>query len=366
MRNDEKKIFIDFHDKKEISNYKSSRIYRSLYSEQKKDDILSLKMGRDLLKKSLNFDKINRYNHTVSQSQIVNINTNSNIEDLQQITINSIFKNDFNKSNIKEVKNIINKPKFRKEFLGLSKELSKVTIPQLKETRLFSEANQQDVKSIFINNDKTTILKNSSQFQRKTLDKFYCPFCEHCNKISDETLESYIFSLNETQTIFTKLADHIVNSGLISKKNIDFFNPQSTFNHDQIESYLNYSYNIKNEDLLATSKKQITDIETIMNNLPKAITNNRLTYQIISYYLNSLLEEKIDINIIASDEILSKVKESYISKGIAFGEVNSKLVFDKEIQENFDEKTIKTLNNLYHSIFFHKIRKISRYISEKR
>ena len=99
-----------------------------------------------------------------------------------------------------------------------------------------------------------------------------------------------------------------------------------------------------------------------MNNLPKAITNNRLTYQIISYYLNSLLEEKIDINIIASDEILSKVKESYISKGIAFGEVNSKLVFDKEIQENFDEKTIKTLNNLYHSIFFHKI----RYISEKR
>ena len=111
-------------DFKEISNYKSSRIYRSLYSEQKKDDILSLKMGRDLLKKSLNFDKINRYNHTVSQSQIVNINTNSNIEDLQQITINSIFKNDFNKSNIKEVKNIINKPKFRKEFLGLSKEKS--------------------------------------------------------------------------------------------------------------------------------------------------------------------------------------------------------------------------------------------------
>jgi hypothetical protein len=230
-----------------------------------------------------------------------------------------------------------------------------VTLPQFSEKKLLTDFNQPELKNKFVPSldSKTPSIKQIQTFQRRTLNQFYCPFCEHCNKISDETLDSYMLSLNETKNILNKLVEFIVNSGLLSKGNFDFFDSYQNYNQDQNDNRIIQQPNSSRsrDDTLAASKKQVKDIESILNNIPKTISNNRLTYQIISFFLNSLVEEKVNINFIADDEILDKLKFSLIAKGLAFGESNNILLFDKELQDNFDEKSIQIIKNLFKSEF---------------
>lgn len=159
-----------------------------------------------------------------------------------------------------------------------------------------------------------------------------------------------MLSLNESKNILNKLVEYIVNSGLLSKGNFDFFDSYQNYNQDQIDNkIIQPNSNRSKEDSLVVSKKQVKEIETILNNIPKTISNNRLTYQIITFFLNSLVEEKVNINYIANEEILEKLKFSMIAKGQAFGEVNNILSYDKELQENFDEKSIQMIKLLFKS-----------------
>jgi hypothetical protein len=156
------------------------------------------------------------------------------------------------------------------------------------------------------------------------------------------------------------MVEHIVNSGLLIKGNFDLFDSYQHFHQDQVESKI--SHNKNKEDPISESKKQSKEIESIISNLPKNSSNNRLTYQIISFFLNSLVEEKMNLDIIASEEIQEKLKDSLISKGLAFGEVNQLLAFDKELHDNFDERSLAIIKQLHKSkIIRIKERKLPKY-----
>ena len=84
---------------------------------------------------------------------------------------------------------------------------------------------------------------------------------------------------------------------------------------------------------------------------PKA-SNMRLTYDILLNFLNALLDDKIDINHIISEELQQKFNDSILSRGAAH-ELNSdmQVMFDNELRENFDKESIKSIKHILESNF---------------
>lgn len=73
---------------------------------------------------------------------------------------------------------------------------------------------------------------------------------------------------------------------------------------------------------------------------PKKKINNRLTYKIVCNFLNALIEDKVCLENILSPEVMDRIKDSILSKGLAYEKHSeNKLFFDKELESLFDEKT---------------------------
>jgi len=77
----------------------------------------------------------------------------------------------------------------------------------------------------------------------------------------------------------------------------------------------------------------------------------RLTYDILMNFLNALLDDKIDINHIVNEDIQQKFNDCILSKGSAHESdvTDFKVIFDKEISENFDENERKSIKHIFES-----------------
>ena len=91
------------------------------------------------------------------------------------------------------------------------------------------ETNKNESDNMFItrserkDNTNFTLRKSTSPVKKPNLgfeDKFYCPFCEHCNNIKDENLEKYIYTIKESKTIINKGFEYIINSDILSDSDI--------------------------------------------------------------------------------------------------------------------------------------------------
>lgn len=92
----------------------------------------------------------------------------------------------------------------------------------------------------------------------------------------------------------------------------------------------------------------------MINQYPKKTVNNRMTYQVVSHFLNALIEDQLTLENIVSPEVMERLKGSYLSRGLAYDkqDMENKLYFDKELEHLFDENSKKIIEKLYESKFF--------------
>jgi hypothetical protein len=179
-----------------------------------------------------------------------------------------------------------------------------------------------------ISHRKTGSIQMYSKNNFNSSINYYCPCCDHCNTLNDNKYEEYMFSIREAKNIINKAFDYITNN----------FNSENSFNNIFSE---NKKDNINNID---------DDFEKSMLNYKKLIsTNNRQTYIILTHFLDSLVDNKIALNQILTEELMEKVQNSLLSKGNAFEGNNDEVYFDPEIEKLFDGKTKELIKNLYRS-----------------
>jgi len=185
--------------------------------------------------------------------------------------------------------------------------------------------------------------KNTSRIG-KNINESFCPYCEHCNKMSESNLDNHLYSIKEAKNILNKGVNFIVNSGLISKEKVDLF---VLNNSSENSEKLNKDKSTINSQ--TDSKSQIKEVDSFIYIVPKVTTNNRLTYTVIYNFLNALIENKLTLENIVSVDTLKKFNESLLSTGFSFLEENKKLEFDKELISNFDPESIKKIKKIYDS-----------------
>lgn len=183
-------------------------------------------------------------------------------------------------------------------------------------------------KSFPVNSDKFDLSPKKSLFTENK--KFFCPFCEHCNKIKDDNLDTYVCTINESKNIINRGFNFIIHSDVLS--------------HTEIFKDYHQKEN-------PSGQKDPFKFENLIVNFPKNNVTNRLSYQVLAHFLEALLEEKISLETIASPDVIEKFKTCLLSKGQAYKENSEKLEFDKELDSLFDEKTKTTLEKLIRSIF---------------
>jgi hypothetical protein len=82
-----------------------------------------------------------------------------------------------------------------------------------------------------------------------------------------------------------------------------------------------------------------------------------MTYKVVSHFLNALIEDQLSLENVLTPELMEKIKDSIISRGLAYDkhENENKVYFDKELEQLFDEKTKKIIEKLFESkMTFHK------------
>ena len=86
----------------------------------------------------------------------------------------------------------------------------------------------------------------------------------------------------------------------------------------------------------------------MLNNYPKS-KSNRNTYKTVAYFLNSLLEEKVDINFLVNKDTVAKINNCLLSRGRAFDiKIEDEILdFDKELEKEFSENTKNEILNIF-------------------
>ena len=208
-------------------------------------------------------------------------------------------------------------------------------------------------------------------FSRRNLG-FYCPHCEHCNNIKDENLEKY-FSMKEAKNIIKTGFNYILENYDNDLSFLDFllnFNSNSKENNNNstggsprgsgIKENNNSHYpmhknNVNNnmnlmhgeiENIKNNKKIPKFDIDILLMNYPK-ITNDRLVMQLVTRFLDALVNDKISIDHLVNPEIFNKLKDSLIAQGLAFQEIEGEMEFDKEIETLFEESTKEKIKKLF-------------------
>ena len=328
----------------------NSRLHQTVFPKQFKDDMLYSKLYRDINRKN---------NSRISKNHLPNLsNSNNNIplntENSPLISTHKTFIPENVDSVLKTAHNFVNKSPFKNR---LNVDVNKIIKEDEKERNVlitpcknYESTNNKDKFSKERINDLhklENINKKKEKIVRKTQNQFYCPFCEHCNKFEDPFFDNYIFSINEAKNFLSKSVEYIVNSGIITKENLDFFESSSS---NIMQENAPKEKKISQNDASLISKNQTKEIETFINAIPKSIVNSRSTYTILSHFLNALIEDKLSLDYIASPDIMNKLNDSLISVGYSFIEVNNTLEFDKELETLFDERTMKMIKKLFESL----------------
>jgi hypothetical protein len=108
-----------------------------------------------------------------------------------------------------------------------TEELGKESV--LNQTSVFDEKKSLQKNSLFktafplIGKPKEGALTRST-LNYDNVNKFFCPYCEHCNNMRDKHLENHMHSLSQANVIINKGFDYIVqNLKFFDKSAIDLF-----------------------------------------------------------------------------------------------------------------------------------------------
>jgi len=266
------------------------------------------------------------------------------------------------------------------------------------------------LKKYNVNEQITTNTFNSinKMFEKKN-QGFYCPHCEHCNRIRDDKLEEY-FTIKDAKQVIQKgfayiceyyendksFLDFLINSNSKNQNNninINFDNLyESKEKNDKNETMINnnkfiYNSNIpmkkyheslnkgimdkekenshfpkgqsnKNnnmnivngelENIRNNKKSNKFDLENLLLTYPK-LTDDRNVLQLVVHFLDALVHDKICLDTLVTPEILERLKVSLISQGFAFKANENCVDFDQEIENLFDEATKDRIKELFKS-----------------
>ena len=185
-----------------------------------------------------------------------------------------------------------------------------------------------------VNNTLNT-LKTTSPKNNINVPSFFCPYCEHCNQIDDPYLDSHIQSTRESKSILTNRFEYVIKSNLLKSKKINLFNENS---------------------VIFDNFKEKDEIEQIFNSIPNLVITNRLTYRTLAHFLNSLIDDKLNLESF-SPELYKKLNDCAFTKGKSFDNNELNLNIDKELKDLFDENYKKMLQYQLKSILLFLIKK---------
>ena len=150
----------------------------------------------------------------------------------------------------------------------------------------------------------------------------YCPHCDHCNNIKDDTLKTLLNASIESKLMINKGLEIFLSETQKINHNVDIFS-----------------------DLFKAFEGGINNL---LLSFPKTTNSqSRLTYDILINFLNTLLDDKIDIDNIISEDLKNKFDNSLLSKGLIHEYNNIDLIFDKEISDFFDDSAKRSLIKIY-------------------
>lgn len=212
-----------------------------------------------------------------------------------------------------------------------------------------------------IHNSSSNTLNSINRAVYNSSNKYFCPHCEHCNVIKDDNLEKY-FNMKEARNIVRKSLDFIVTNYQTDQSYLDFLLGN---NNPGLNNYLNYMSNhnglqqintnnnlhlnsAEYENLKFIKHRTKFDIDILLNTFPKH-TYNRTVLQLVTHFLDALINDKVSLDKIAGPDTFEKLRDSFISQGISFKEIEGEIEFDKELDLIFDESTKEKLRKLFKS-----------------
>jgi len=332
-----------------------------LHYDEKSDFMeMSSKNGFPKIFKQKTKSKLLTLNNMNSTITLNNPNTNSSIiPTLERKASNNISNHtniNFNSTNFQHN---TNNNKLSPKLRG-NKSTQNINNPNNSNSNIFMTNVANGSNLVMLNSsNRSNTLHSISKVLNQNSKKYFCPHCEHCNIIKDENLEKY-FNMKEAKNIVKKSLDFIVTNYQTDQSYLDFL----LGNNSTGPNYLNYinqeslqpmnknnNLNINNteyENLKILKNRTKFDIEVLLNTYPKH-SNNRTVLQLVTHFLDALINDKVSLDSIAGPEIFEKLKESLISQGFAFKEIDGEIEFDKELDAIFDEGSKEKLRKLFKS-----------------
>jgi hypothetical protein len=358
-----------------------------------------LKFNNDILKiisnewyffPGKNFDNNEKNESAFYSSNTFNINNNknkpnhANTLDNFWLTQNN-FNNNYNNLNSnekdkvkdkdkdKDKDNNNNKENFIKTFYQKkSSEKIFVTPVKKKSVNVFNINSKKKISLIDQNQNQNQIQNNKTDVVKNILNNkntdYYCPICEHCNKINDVNLDKHL-QLREVKEIIKKSFYFILNNFetdvnymeymLDNKYEKEKYNQKNNFinnNNNNInnDNHDENNFNKKNEIENNHGKerqKYSFNLDLIFKNYNISIKDKKTSKTLVRF-MDALLESKIAVDYITSDETYEKLKDCLIAQGTAFSQIKGNLTFDQELDQMFDKDVKEKIRKIFESNIF--------------
>jgi hypothetical protein len=202
--------------------------------------------------------------------------------------------------------------------------------------------------------DKNFLEKSTSH---PNYSNYYCPHCTHCNKnyTMDQNLEKILTETKEAQSMIKRGVEYLIDNetgeGLSYYEEI-FSDHKPTDRSKLLHSNISQNLSSSNHIIGSPSEKNNNKfkIEDFLNQYTKHM-NTRNTYFQTVYFLQALVDDKIDLEKFVGMYKLEKLNYSLLAQGKLFihNEMKENIEFDREIDSLFDENMKESVKRLFKS-----------------
>ena len=210
-------------------------------------------------------------------------------------------------------------------------------------------------KKINNNLPSISVIKSYSKEFNISKNINFCPKCPHCLKQSqNDLLSDYLFDIKESKNIISKACSYIIENSLIDKTDIIFnvIDPETNLLNEDLE---------KENKIKKEKEKEIFDINELLIDYKNKINfpQKREIYNIVSNYLNLLIDGVIEIEKLIPNSIIEKFNQKLIANGHLF-DLNNILIFDPDIENLFDGKTKEIIMQLFKKKYLKSLNEIKK------
>jgi hypothetical protein len=306
----------------------SSTIFKNIFESESGEVLKSMQLENKLLRDS---------------SSVFNINNDKIINPNNAMTHRPTMK-EYKSRNHSESLKSFDSPR-KKSSMSVNKKIStfsRYSIDTKKGDNFYITAGGiQNPSNPIINNSPKTMYSNN----------YMCPFCEHCNKIKDDNLDSYINEVNEAKSTIKKGIEFLIDSNLHKTAYGDLISKIRETQKELVENKNKSSNsssiiinNNPNSTFLGKKKKLQFNIEEALAKYTKQM-NTRTQNALLSKIFHALLEGKLSLEKFTNIEVGEKLKNSFLSKGSAFKNEDLQII-DEEIEKLLDPNTKEELSRL--------------------